>query len=77
VLHWSRSSVETFVVQDEGTTFRYRSGSNSAAVTTGIADENIPAAPVARIAMSATGASARTQVALGEGEPFDQRTPAD
>jgi signal peptidase I len=48
VLHWSRSGVETFVVQDEGTTFRYRSGSNSAAVTTGIADENIPAAPVAR-----------------------------
>jgi signal peptidase I len=40
VLHWSRTGVETFVVQDEGTTFRYRSGSNSAAVTTGIADEN-------------------------------------
>jgi hypothetical protein len=26
VLHWSRSGVETFVVQDEGTTFRYRTG---------------------------------------------------
>jgi signal peptidase I len=26
VLHWSRSGVETFVVQDEGTTFRYRAG---------------------------------------------------
>lgn len=24
VMHWSRSGVETFVVQDEGTTFRYR-----------------------------------------------------
>jgi signal peptidase I len=48
VLHWSRSGVETFVVQDEGTTFRYRSGSNSAAVTPGIADEYIPAVPVAR-----------------------------
>lgn len=24
VLHWSRSGVETFVVQDEGTTYRYR-----------------------------------------------------
>lgn len=24
VLHWSRSGVDTFVVQDEGTTFRYR-----------------------------------------------------
>jgi signal peptidase I len=45
VLHWSRSGVETFVVYDEGTTFRYRSGSNSAAVSTGIADENSPAAP--------------------------------
>jgi signal peptidase I len=46
VLHWSRSGVETFVVQDEGATFRYRSGSNSAAVTTGTADEKTPAAPV-------------------------------
>lgn len=27
VLHWSRSDVETFVVQDEGTTYRYRTGS--------------------------------------------------
>lgn len=26
VLHWSRSGVETFVVQDEGTTYRYRTG---------------------------------------------------
>ena len=26
VLHWSRSDVETFVVQDEGTTYRYRTG---------------------------------------------------
>jgi signal peptidase I len=26
VLHWSRSDVETFVVQDQGTTFRYRTG---------------------------------------------------
>lgn len=24
VLHWSRSNVETFVVQDESTTYRYR-----------------------------------------------------
>ena len=24
VLHWTRSDVETFVVQDEGTTYRYR-----------------------------------------------------
>lgn len=26
VLHWSRSGVDTYVVQDEGTTYRYRSG---------------------------------------------------
>ncbi len=29
VLHWSRSGVETFVVQDESTTFRFRTGSSS------------------------------------------------
>jgi signal peptidase I len=28
ILHWSRSGVETFLVQDEGTTFRYRTGSS-------------------------------------------------
>jgi hypothetical protein len=27
VLHWERSGVETFVVQDEATTYRYRTGS--------------------------------------------------
>jgi hypothetical protein len=26
VLHWSRSGVETFVVQDDATTYRYRTG---------------------------------------------------
>jgi signal peptidase I len=26
ILHWSRSDVETFVVQDQGTTYRYRTG---------------------------------------------------
>ena len=26
VLHWSRGGVDTYVVQDEGTTFRYRTG---------------------------------------------------
>ncbi|HET7140303.1 MAG TPA: signal peptidase I [Arthrobacter sp.] len=30
VLHWSRSGVETFVVQDENITYRYRSGSDPA-----------------------------------------------
>jgi signal peptidase I len=27
VLHWSRTDIETFIVQDEGTTFRFRTGS--------------------------------------------------
>jgi len=31
VLHWSRSGVETFVVQDDSTTFRYRSGASDLA----------------------------------------------
>ena len=31
VLHWTRSGVETFVVQDEGTTYRYRTGAAPAA----------------------------------------------
>jgi signal peptidase I len=30
VLHWSRSNVETFVVQDEGTTYRYRTSAGDA-----------------------------------------------
>ncbi|ALV42413.1 hypothetical protein AU252_15685 [Pseudarthrobacter sulfonivorans] len=30
VLHWSRSGVETFVVQDENMTYRYRAGSDPA-----------------------------------------------
>jgi signal peptidase I len=30
VLHWSRGGVDTYVVQDEGTTFRYRTGAASA-----------------------------------------------
>ncbi|HZJ05766.1 MAG TPA: signal peptidase I [Nocardioidaceae bacterium] len=33
VMHWSRTNVETFVVQDEGTTYRYR---------TGMGDANVP-----------------------------------
>jgi hypothetical protein len=28
VLHWSRSGVDTFIVLDEGTTYRYRTGSD-------------------------------------------------
>lgn len=29
ILHWTRSGVETFVVQDESTTYRYRTGEYS------------------------------------------------
>jgi len=29
VMHWSRSNVETFIVQDEGTTYRYRTGTGT------------------------------------------------
>ncbi len=32
VLHWNRSGVETFIVQDENITYRYRAGSNPAPV---------------------------------------------
>ena len=31
ILHWSRSDVATFVIQDEATTYRYRTGSTGAA----------------------------------------------
>jgi signal peptidase I len=31
VLHWARSDVETFIVQDENTTYRYRAGSETSA----------------------------------------------
>jgi len=31
VMHWTRTGVETFVVQDDATTFRYRTGSATAA----------------------------------------------
>jgi len=35
VLHWSRSGVETFVVQDENITYRYRPGTEPAPAETG------------------------------------------
>lgn len=37
VLHWSRSGVETFVVQDEGTTYRYRPSYDAPLEPTGTA----------------------------------------
>jgi signal peptidase I len=36
VLHWSRSGVETFLLQDQGTTYRYRTGSPEARSAVGI-----------------------------------------
>jgi hypothetical protein len=32
ILHWSRSEVETFLLQDEGMTYRYSSGAAAEAV---------------------------------------------
>jgi hypothetical protein len=34
VLHWTRSGIDTFVVQDDATTFRYRTGSGEPIVAT-------------------------------------------
>jgi len=36
VLHWSRSGVETFVLQEQGTTYRYRAGATEAARPPGV-----------------------------------------
>ena len=41
VLHWSRADVETFIVLDENTTYRYR---------TGVGDRAADTAPVASTA---------------------------
>jgi signal peptidase I len=41
VLHWSRSDIETFIVRDEGTTYRYRTGAGATpAVATFPVDTN-------------------------------------
>jgi signal peptidase I len=32
ILHWSRNNVETFVVQDEGTTYLYRCDVNDSSI---------------------------------------------
>jgi signal peptidase I len=41
VLHWSRSDIETFIVRDEGTTYRYRTGAGTTpAVATFPVDTN-------------------------------------
>ncbi|MBK5306253.1 MAG: signal peptidase I [Frankiaceae bacterium] len=34
ILHWSRSGVETFIIQDESTTYRYRTGTPASHVDT-------------------------------------------
>jgi hypothetical protein len=42
VLHWSRSDIETFIVRDEGTTYRYRTGAGTTpAVATFPVDTNV------------------------------------
>jgi hypothetical protein len=50
VLHWSRGGVHTYVVQDEGTTFRCRFGGREAPVPT----ELEPARPAPRISWEST-----------------------
>lgn len=40
VLHWSRADIETFVVQDEGTTYRYRTGAQTGSDTGADRDEH-------------------------------------
>lgn len=41
VLHWSRSDVDTFVIQDQSVTYRYRSGTGSTAATGDVPAETI------------------------------------
>ncbi len=35
VLHWTRSTIDTYIVQDEGTTYRYRTGAPGTGIGTG------------------------------------------
>ena len=42
ILHWTRSDVETFVVQDQGTTYRYRTGMQQSIASTEITAEMVP-----------------------------------
>jgi signal peptidase I len=46
VLHWTRSGVDTFIVQDEATTYRYRTGTGIAAADAVGAPVNAPAVTV-------------------------------
>ncbi len=41
VLHWTRSDVETFLVQDDGTTYRYRTGAAVAEPSRDSADASV------------------------------------
>ena len=43
VLHWSRSDIETFIVQDDNTTYRYRSGEAHGAACTVEKTESVTA----------------------------------
>lgn len=58
VLHWSRNKVETFVVRDEGITYRYRTANESSDVEEELinVDRNSPG----RTASSARGAATTT-----------------
>jgi signal peptidase I len=41
ILHWSRSNVDTFVVQDQATTYRYRTGTGAQLVTDELVAESV------------------------------------
>jgi signal peptidase I len=41
ILHWSRSNVDTFVVQDQATTYRYRTGTGAELVTDELVAESV------------------------------------
>lgn len=45
VLHWSRSDVETFVVQDQRITYRYRTGTGTTPTGPAVAEASAPTAP--------------------------------
>lgn len=60
VLHWSRSGVGTFVVQDEGTTYRYRTGLGELpeASSPGASDHSVSEQSGARDAQNGTAVRA-------------------
>lgn len=83
VLHWSRNEVETFVVRDEGITYRYRTAAESSDAETQLVnvDRGSPtrtaAAPKNTSATKATTAKTTTaRTASAKAAPVKATTPA-